>query len=340
MGADASGFGGDGGAAGLARARSSASRRSRRLLVVLAINAVVVGGQVIGGIAGHSLSLLADAGHNLTDVAAAGLALAAVRLTRRAPTSSKSFGYHRSSVLAAQINAAAILVVTVLIAVGAVDRLLHPVAVHGAVVLWVALGAMVANGTAALVVREGGHRHDLNMHSTFLHMAADALASAGVAIGGLVMLLDTGLGWVDPAVSLGIAVLIAYEALRLGREVTDVLLEATPGDLDRTALVDTMNTVPGVDAVHDLHIWSLSTEVRALSAHVVLSGHPSLAQAQGVADRVKLAIGGPFDIVHATLELECEACVDSEGDPCAMTSGDRPAVEVTLRQHETYGQHG
>ena len=305
---------------------SQTQRRSRRLLAVVGINAVVVIGQVAGGIAGHSLSLLADAGHNLTDVAAAGLSLAAVRLTRRAPTSSKSFGYHRSTVLAAQVNAAAILVVTVLIAVGAVDRLLHPVAVRGGVVVVVALGAMVANGLAAIVIRESSHRHDVNMHSTFLHMAGDALASAGVAVGGAVILLSAGLRWVDPAVSLAIAVLIAFEAVRLGREVTDVLLEATPADVDRAALVGAMSDVPGVDAVHDLHIWSLSSEVRALSAHLVLSGKPSLAQAQGVADQVKQAIGRRFDIAHATLELECDTCVDDADDPCAIT----PKAPMTL----------
>jgi len=295
-------------------------RRSRRLAVVVAINVAVVVGQVAGGIAGHSLSLFADAGHNLTDVAAAGLSLAAVRLTRRAPTDSRSFGYHRSSVLAAQVNAAAILVVTALIAVGAVERIVHPVAVHGGVVVVVALAAVVANGLAAIAIREGGHRHDLNVASTFLHMAGDALASAGVAVGGLVILLDGRLRWVDPVVSLSIAVLIAFEALRLVREVTEVLLEATPAGLDRGALVDVMSGVAGVDAVHDLHIWSLSPEVRALSAHLVLSDHPSLAQAQGVAYRVKQAIGDPFAIAHATLELECEACFEGVADPCAMAS--------------------
>ena len=303
-------------------------------MAVIAVNVVVVAGQVVGGLAGHSLGLLADAGHNLTDVAAAGLALAAVRLTRRAPTSSKSFGYHRSGVLAAQANAAAILVVTVLIGVGAVDRLLHPSAVKGAVVLGVALGATAANALAAVMLIERAN-HDLNMRSTCLHMGGDALASAGVAAAGLAILLSGGLRWLDPAVSLGIAVLIAYEALRLAREVTDVLLEATPGDLDTPALLTTMQGVNGVDAVHDLHVWSLSSEVRALSAHLVLSGHPTLEEAQVVGEAVKVAIGGRYDIAHATLELECEACFDSDDDPCAMddlsspTRG-RPAPEETI----------
>ena len=302
---------------------------------MIVVNVVVVAGQVIGGLAGHSLGLLADAGHNLTDVAAAGLSLAAVRLARRSPTRSKSYGYHRSSILAAQLNAAAILVVTVLIGVGAVDRLLHPTAVKGAVVLGVALGATVANALAAVMLVERG-RNDLNMRSTCLHMGGDALASAGVAAAGLAILLSGGLRWLDPAVSLSIAVLIAYEAVRLGREVTDVLLEATPGDLDTAALVATMNGVRGVDTVHDLHVWSLSSEVRALSAHVVLSGHPTLEQAQVVGEAVKAAIGAPYDIAHATLELECEACFGSDDDPCAMDdlsspSRARPVPEATSR---------
>lgn len=315
---------------------SVTSRRTRRLLLVLVINAVVVGGQAVGGIAGHSVGLLADAGHNLTDVAAAALSLIAVRLTRRAPTESKSFGYHRSTVLAAQANAAAIVVVTVLIAVAAIDRLLHPTHVHGAVELGVALGAAAANALAAVALIEHGRR-DLNMRATLLHMGGDAIAAGGVAAAGLAILIDQSLRWLDPTVSLGIALLIAVEAIRLGREVTGVLLEATPGDLDAGELAERMAGVKGVDAVHDLHIWSLSSEVRALSAHLVLSGHPTLEEAQTVGERVKQEIRDPFGIAHATLELECEACAVGDTDPCTMedlagrrsvTPGEDPASRL------------
>lgn len=296
------------------------TRRSRRLAVVVVINAVVVAGQVAGGVAGHSVGLLSDAGHNLTDVAAAGLSLVAVRLTRRAPTPSKSFGYHRSSVLAAQLNAAALFVVTVLISVAAASRLAHPSQVHGAVMVGVALGAAAANGLAAAALVERDRR-DLNMRATLLHMGGDAVAAAAVAAAGVAILVDQSLRWLDPAASLAVALLIAVEALALVREVTDVLLESTPRDVDSAALAQAMAGVAGVDAVHDLHVWSLSSEVRALSAHVVLSGHPSLEEAQVVGERVKAAVGGAFSVAHATLELECEACAEGGTDPCAMGPG-------------------
>jgi cobalt-zinc-cadmium efflux system protein len=292
-------------------------RRARRLSIVIALNLAVVVGQVAGGVAGHSVGLLADAGHNLTDVAAAGLALIAVRLSRRAPTAARSFGFHRSSVLAAQANAAAILILTVLIAVAAVDRLAHPQAVDGGVVVGVAAVAMVMNGLSALLVNEHSQR-DLGMRSTLLHMAGDAVASLGVVVAGVVILVTGGSRWLDPTVSLGIAALISVQAVRLGREVTDVLLEGTPKDVNMEQLRTVIDGVDGVESAHDLHLWSLSSEVRALSAHVVLSGHPTLEEAQVVGERIKATLSLSFDIAHATLELECEACGDGEGDPCAM----------------------
>jgi cobalt-zinc-cadmium efflux system protein len=292
-------------------------RRSRRLSIVIGLNLIVVVAQVVGGLLGHSLGLLADAAHNLTDVAAAGLTLIAVRLSRRAPTAARSFGFHRSSVLAAQANAAGILVLTVLIAVGAIERLVHPQAVHGGIVIVVAAGAMVTNGACAVLVMEHGN-HDLGMRSTLLHMAGDAVASLGLVIAGAVILATGGYRWLDPAVSLGIAGLISYEAVRIGREVTDVLLESTPRDVDVPRLRTVIDEVRGVESAHDLHMWSLSSEVRALSAHVVLRGHPSLEEAQVVGERIKVTLATQFDIAHATLELECEACVDGEDDPCTM----------------------
>jgi cobalt-zinc-cadmium efflux system protein len=293
-------------------------RRGRRLSIVIGCNLAVVVAQVVGGLAAHSVGLLADAGHNLTDVAAAGLALVAVRLSRRAPTAARSFGFHRSSVLAALVNAAAILVVTVLIVVVAVQRLLHPEAVHGGVIVAVAAGALVVNTVCALLLNEHGDRHDLGMRAALLHMAGDAAASLGVVVAGAVIFVTGGYRWLDPAVSIGIAGLISIQAVRLGREVTDVLLEGTPRDVDLDRLRTVIDEVPGVESAHDLHLWSLSSEVRALSAHLVLSGHPTLEEAQVVGERVKVTLASAFDIAHATLELECETCQEGEDDPCAM----------------------
>jgi cobalt-zinc-cadmium efflux system protein len=307
-----------------------AAGRERRLKMALALNAVTVAAQVTFGLIGHSLGLLADAAHNLTDVAAIGLALVAVRMTTRRPTVERSFGYHRSTVLAAQANGVIVLAVTLGIAVEAARRFAHPGPVHGGIVLAVAGVALVANTAAALAVHDG--THDLNMRSAMLHLVGDAAASAGVAGAGLVMLLTGGARWLDPAVSLAIGALIAWEAVRLLRQAVDVLLESTPGGMDLAELAAVMTAVAGVEGVHDIHVWSLSSDVRALSAHLVMAGHPTLEEAQAVADEVKRAVG-TFAISHATLELECESC----DDPCAMEdlAGNMAGAGGALHQSST-----
>lgn len=295
-------------------------RQEERLRAALALNTGIIVGQVVAGVAARSIGLLADAGHNLSDVAAMGLSLVAVRLTRRPATPERSFGWHRSTILAAQANAATLLAVCAFITYEAVRRLLHPADVQGGLVVGVAAAAAVLNALAAWVLR--GHAHDLNMRSAFLHAAADAAVSLGVAASGAVILLTGRFDRLDPAVSLLVTAAIAWHALRLARATTDVLLESTPAGLAVDELAATMASVDGVEAVHDLHVWSLSSDVRALSAHLVLRGHPSLEEAQEVAGRVRAAIAEPYGIAHATLELECETCLPPEvTDACELDPG-------------------
>jgi cobalt-zinc-cadmium efflux system protein len=217
-------------------------------------------------------------------------------------------------VLAAQANAAGILAITVFIVYEAIRRLIHPEPVQGGLVVVVAVVALVANGGSALLLRERGH--DLNMRSAFLHMASDAAASAGVIVAGIIILATDGNYWLDPTIAIGIALLIAVQAIRLLRDSTDVLLEATPADLDLDQLTAAMAADAGVEDVHDLHAWALSSDVRALSAHLVMTGHPTLEEAQVVGARVRRLIASQFAIAHSTLELECEPRHDD--DPCAM----------------------
>jgi cobalt-zinc-cadmium efflux system protein len=290
--------------------------RSRRLAIALGLNVALVVAQVVFGLVAHSLGLLADAGHNLSDVAAVLVSLVAVRWARRAPTAERSYGYHRGTILAAVANATTILAVTAFIIYEGLRRLSQPEPVRGGVVVAVALGAFAINACAALALRERGS--DLNMRSALLHMAGDAIASLGVAVAGLVILLTGRFLWLDPVVSMAIGGLIAVEALQLVRQAAEVLLESTPKDVDLDDLTATMCEVEGVESVHDLHVWSLSSEVRALSAHVVLAGHPSLEEAQVVGERIKQTVGSPFAIAHSTLELECEPCADGEDGPCGM----------------------
>jgi cobalt-zinc-cadmium efflux system protein len=304
-------------------------KRARRLWIALGLNVVIVAVQLGFGFAAHSLGLLADAGHNFTDVAAVGTSLIAVQWAMRSPTERRSFGYHRGTILAALTNSLSILAITIVIGFEAIRRLLHPSHVHGGIVVAVALGAALINGVAALALREGhtDHAHsegagqhetrDLNMRSALLHMVGDAVASVGVAIAGAVILITGRFFWLDSAASLAIGLLIAWQAIKLLVQAISVLLESTPSDVDLRELTKFMADLQGIEAVHDLHVWSLSSEVRALSAHLVLDGDPTLRQAQVIGDRVKSALGDRFSIAHATLELEGEHCNDGTDD-CAM----------------------
>jgi cobalt-zinc-cadmium efflux system protein len=301
--------------------------RSRRLRVALALNVVLVGAQVAFGLAADSLGLLADAGHNLSDVAALVVSLVAVQWARRAPTAERSYGYHRGTILAALGNAAMILAVTGFILYEGMRRLAEPHPVQGGLVLVVALVAFAVNAGSAVVLH--GHGDDLNMRSALLHMVGDAAASLGVAAAGLVILLTGRFLWLDPMASMAIAVLIAVEAFRLVRQAVEVLLESTPRDVKLDRLTATIGEVEGVETVHDLHVWSLSSDVRALSAHVVLAGRPSLREAQVVGERIKAAVAKPFAIAHTTLELECEPCAERGTGPCGMDPC-QPSVTLSV----------
>jgi cobalt-zinc-cadmium efflux system protein len=296
--------------------------RTRRLAISLVLNLGLVVAQVAFGIVAHSTGLLADAGHNLTDVGALALSLAAVRLALRPASPARSFGNPRATILAALANAVLIAAVTVLIVASSVHRLLHPQHVEAGIVVLVAAVGLIVNGIAALLLTEEGH--DLNMRAAVLHMVGDALASAAVLVAGLVLLAVPSASWLDPVSSLVVAAVIVTQAAGVFRSSIAVLLESTPSDVDLDTLTESMAGVTGVAGVHDLHVWSLSSNVRLLSAHLVLTGHPTLEEANVVGDRVKHAIGGPFGIAHSTLELECEPCADVDVDPCAMESAPTP----------------
>ncbi|HEV3265097.1 MAG TPA: cation diffusion facilitator family transporter [Acidimicrobiales bacterium] len=305
--------------------------RTRRLTLSLALNIVLVAVQVVYGLAAHSTGLLADAGHNVTDVAALVLSLVAVRLALRPRSAEHSFGNHRATILAALANAAAIAAVTVVIVFESVRRLNQPAHVHAGTVAVVAGVALIVNGLAAIALRDG--TNDLNMRSALLHMFGDALASLAVLISAALLMAYPSATWLDPAAALVVAAIIVYEAAIVFRSSVSVLLESTPADVDLAELTAAMRLVDGVDEVHDLHVWSLSSEMRVLSAHLVLSGHPTLEEAQMVGDQVKRMISGSFSISHSTLELECERCIDSDDDPCPMDSPDSMVIDAVTAHH-------
>jgi cobalt-zinc-cadmium efflux system protein len=290
--------------------------RSRRLMLALVVDLILVAGEGIGAWFAHSTGLFATAGHDLADAAGLALALVATRLALRPATATRSFGYHRATILAGLANATALVLVTIGVAALSAYRLAHPVHVHGALVVTVAAAGLVGNGIAALLLRE--RAKDLNVRAVALHFTGDAAAALGVIVAGAVILATGHLYAFDPAVALLISVLIGAQAWRLVRASADVLLESTPPDLDIAAIAAAISDTDGVTAVHDLHCWSLSSEVRALSAHVVLDGHPTLEEAQVVANRVKSSVGKLFHVAHTTLEMECEPCAPNADDACAV----------------------
>jgi cobalt-zinc-cadmium efflux system protein len=297
--------------------------RSHRLAISLGLNAGLVVVQIVFGLLARSTGLLADAGHNLADVGALALSLVAVRLALRPPSAQRSFGNHRATILAALANASLIAVVTVLIVLDSIHRLGHPEPVRAGLVVAVALLGLVINGIAALILNDRGN--DLNMRAAVLHMAGDAMASLAVVIAGVILLVAPSASWIDPVSALVVAAIIVYEAARVFRDSVAVLLESTPADVDPDELARAMTAVPGVAEVHDLHVWSLSSDMRVLSAHMVLTGHPTLEQAQAVGERVKVSIAGSFGISHSTLELECERCDDD-----ALSGSHAPPVPHAL----------
>lgn len=288
--------------------------RSTRLLVALCLNVGLVVAEILAGLFAHASVLWADAGHNLTDVVAVVAALLALRWATRPRSKARTFGNYRATILVALFNAIVLVLTTAVIVAVSIERLMHPEPVNGRALAVVAAVAIVVNALAALSLRR--HEGDLNVRAVLVDMLADCF-SAAVALGAglIVMFIGNGADRADPAASLAVSLLIIGQAFRLVQASVGVLLESTPADIDLDAIRSTITAIEGVSDVHDIHVWSLSSDVRALSAHLVLDGHPTLEEAQAVGEHVRTVIGPRFALAHSTLALECERCADLE-DPC------------------------
>ncbi len=269
--------------------------RLRGALVVTGLFMVV---EVVGGLAGGSLTLLADAGHMLTDLGALGLSLLAMRLAERPAEPERTFGWVRLEILAALVNGAALLAISGLIVFEAWRRFRSPVAVNGTVLVGIgALGVVVNLASASLL---HGHAHgNLNVRGAYLHVLGDLLGSLGAVAAGAVILVT---GWtpVDPIVSVLIALLILVSAWRLVREATDVLMEAAPPSVDMTRLLDDLWRIEGLDDVHDVHVWTLTSGFVALSGHGVIDDPGDHTR---VLDEVRARMKD-HGIEHVTFQLE------------------------------------
>lgn len=287
--------------------RQAADGGSRgRLRWVLAITAVFMFAEVLGGLLSGSLALLADAGHMFTDVAALALALVAIAWARRPATPDRTYGWVRLEILAALVNGATLLLIAGWVVVEAVARLRNPVPVDGSIMLGVATAGLLVNAVG-LALLHGHSHHDLNVRGAYLHVLGDLLGSVGVlAAAGVIAL--TGWTAADPLASVLVAVLILLSAGRLVREATDVLLEAAPRHVDVEALLDDLGAIDGLAEVHDLHVWTLTSGFVALSAH----GHLTDPTRHGEVLEAVRERAGEHGIGHVTFQLEPPPLVSIE----------------------------
>jgi len=290
--------------------RSTRARSRRRLALTLGLITLYMLAEVVGGLLSGSLALLADAGHMLSDAAALALALFAIWIAQRPATARRTYGYYRVEVLAALVNGAALLAIAMLVLVEAWQRLRTPEAVRGELMLGVAAGGLVVN-LLALWILHAGRRESLNVRGAFLHVLSDTLGSLGAVIGG-VLVWKLGWLWADPAVSILIALLVVASGWNLLREVVHVLLEGTPGHIDLDEVRAELAAAPGVLDVHDLHVWTITTGLEALSGHVAVEpGRDHGA----VLVELRRRLHERFDIAHVTLQLEPPGLQDDEHLP-------------------------
>jgi cobalt-zinc-cadmium efflux system protein len=266
--------------------------------IVLAITAAVMVVEAVGGWLAHSLALLADAGHMLADVAALGLSLLVTALAQRPVTAERTFGLLRLEILAALVNGAALIVIALGIGLEAYRRFRSPAEIQGTLLLLVAGVSLAANAVGAAILHRG-HDHSLNQRGAYLHVASDLLGSLGAVIAGVIILAT---GWVpaDPLISVLISLLILGGAWRLVRESTDVLLEAAPAHIALSDVHDRIASIPGVASMHDLHVWTVTSGVIAMSGHLVVQNP---ADNQRVLEAVQARLGG-MGIRHVTVQME------------------------------------
>ncbi len=277
----------------------------RRFLLSLALTGLIFLAEFAGGLLTRSLALLSDAAHVFLDVFALALSYVAIRLASLPPNDRHTYGYHRLRVLAALANGATLLLVAFEIFREAIKRFSNPEPILAGPMLVVAFIGLVVNLLVAFVLR--GHDHeDLNVRSAFLHVLGDALASVGVIVAGVVIVL-TGWTVVDPLISIVIGIIILVGSGNVLRRALHILVEGVPQGLTATKVADAMDEVPGVSKVHDLHVWTVGPGYVALSAHVVLNDQ-SLSEAQSIMEDLRAALSEQFGIEHTTIQVECQSC--------------------------------
>jgi cobalt-zinc-cadmium efflux system protein len=283
----------------------------------------------VAGLRAHSLALLSEAGHNVSDFLALLLSFVAVYFQSRPADDSKTFGYQRAGVLAAFVNATTLIVISLWIGMEAIHRLSSPVIVQPRLMMIVAAAGVVMNGVIAALL--WGVARDVNLRSAFIHMAGDTLSTAAVIAGGFGILL-TGQNWIDPALSLIIAALILWSSVGIVRETLNILLEGTPRDCPIVEIRAGMEAVEGVINVHDLHIWSLGSHSRAMACHVTIADIPP-SESACILVKLNHLLREHFRISHTTIQFEHTGCVELAG--CVV-----PPEHMAVEGHEHHHHHG
>lgn len=281
------------------RPRGADNRRA--VGVVFALTAAYMGAEVVGGWLSHSLALLADAGHMLSDVGALGLSLVAMSLARRPAGARHTYGFHRAEILAALANAVALVVIAVVIFIEAYERWFDPPEVHGALMMGIATGGLLVN-LAGLAILHRGRSESLNVRGAWLHVLGDALGSVGAMASGAVI---WAFGWqrADPIASVAIGVLVLYASIQLLRESVHVLMAGAPAAMDVDDIRATIEGIDGVRSLHDLHVWTITSGMDCLSGHVVADAEADHQRLLATLQRVLLE---RFGVDHATLQIEAE----------------------------------
>jgi cobalt-zinc-cadmium efflux system protein len=277
----------------------------RRLKVTLAIVLVIMVAEVIGGIFSSSLALLGDAGHMLVDALALGLSLFAMTVARRPATATKTFGYHRFEILAALANGTVLVLVSAYIFYEAYQRFLEPPVVKTPLMLTIAIIGLFGNLGGVLLLNKASHR-SLNIKAAFWHIIGDTISSVGVIIAGVVILFT---GWyiADAIVAVVIGIIILWGAVRIVGESADVLLEAVPKHVETSQVIDFIRSILGVNEVHDIHIWTITSNIHALSAHLIIDDQ-MVSKSVDIVRTVRQELAKRYNISHTTLQLECESC--------------------------------
>lgn len=299
-------------------------RTSKVLRISLAVTLAYILLLVIAGLRAHSLALLSEAGHNLSDFVALLLSLVAVYLESRPPSATKTYGWHRAGVLAALVNAGSLVIVAFLIFYEAFRRLQNPEPVHAHVMIGVAAAGVVMNGVIALLLYRTSR--DVNIRSALLHEIGDTVSTAAVLVGGWAI-LATGQYWIDSALSFGIGALILWSGFSICRETLNILLEGTPRGIRLDKVAAAIRQVEGVNDVHDLHVWSIGSETSALSCHISIADIPP-SVSERILREVKERLHTGFHIDHTTIQFEHVVCEVAHG--CVI-----PVSETQEHSHES-----